>query len=209
MKTIYFIRHAESEANAGFTTINDNSIALTAKGREQAAQLANAISFQPDLIICSKYIRTQQTAAPLLLKYPHIPVKILPIHEFTYLSPKACTGTTTQQRQNQVFDYWDACSPQFIHGEEAESFMQFTQRIDHILQCLEMREANNIIAFTHGHVLRAIWQQLAGYKFNTETERMHYFHHQMSLLPAPNTCIYKATFQKNQWQIIEPQFKTN
>lgn len=207
MKTIHFIRHAQSQANAGLATYDDHSIALTEKGSQQAAQLADAISAKPDLIIYSKYRRTQFTAKPLIKKFPDVPVKTLPIHEFTYLSPKTCAGTTVNQRQNLVFDYWDACSPHFIHGEGAESFLQFTQRIDHSLQCLEMCEANNIIVFTHGHVLRAIWQQLMGLKFSSETERMHHFHHHMSLLQVPNTCIFKATFYKNEWQIIEPQFK--
>ena len=94
MKTIHFIRHAESQANAGEATQNDESIQLTGKGKQQAIALANSITEKPGLIICSKFLRTQQTAAPLKKKFPGVRVKILPLHEFTYLSPAVCAGPT-------------------------------------------------------------------------------------------------------------------
>jgi len=207
MKTIRFIRHAESQANAGEATQTDESIPLTEKGRQQAIALANSISEKPDLIVCSKYSRTQQTASPLIKKFPDVRVKILPLHEFSYLSPAVCAGTTPNQRKSRVADYWEQAGPDFFHGEGAESFNQFIQRIDCCVQCLEFCEAQNILVFTHGHVLRAIWQLLAGHEFSSGHERMHHFHRHMSLLQVPNTCIFKATFYKNEWELIEPQFK--
>lgn len=205
MKTIQFIRHGESQSNAGQATIDDATIALTDLGWQQARTVAETINQKPDLIIYSKFLRTQQTAAPLIKKFPNVPVKILPLHEFTYLSPAACAGTTPNQRKNWVVDYWEQAGPAFIHGPGAESFNQFVLRIDRCLQCIEFCEAQNIFVFTHGHVLRAIWQILAGYQFSSFDEQMHHFHHNMGLLPVPNTCLFKAVFQKNQWQIIEPQ----
>ena len=207
MKTIHFIRHAESQANAGEATQNDESIQLTGRGKQQAIALANSIPAKPDLIICSKFLRTQQTAAPLIEKFPTVPVKILPLHEFSYLSPDICAGTTPNQRKNWIAAYWGQAGPDFVHGDGAESFNQFIQRIDCCLQCLEFCEARNISVFTHGHVLRATWQILIGHKFSSGQERMHHFHYHMGLLQVPNTCIFKATFYKNEWQVIEPQFK--
>jgi broad specificity phosphatase PhoE len=72
METIYFIRHAESEANAGYVTFDDTSTVLTKTGKEQARKLSEQLSESPDLIIYSKYIRTQQTAAPTILKFPKV-----------------------------------------------------------------------------------------------------------------------------------------
>jgi probable phosphoglycerate mutase len=205
MKTVHFIRHAESQANAGEATQNDESIELTRIGKLQAIALTNSISEKPDLIICSKYIRTQQTAAPLIHRYPQITIKILPLHEFTYLSPSLCAGTTPNQRKNWVCNYWEQAGPDFIQGDGAESFNQFIQRVDCCLQCIEFCEAQNIVVFTHGHVLRAIWQQLMYLEFPSDQARFSHFHQNMGLLPVPNACLYKAIFQKNQWQIIEPQ----
>jgi len=69
MKQIWFIRHAESEANAGLPTSDPASIALTAKGFEQAKLVSELIDIEPGLVIMSSYIRTQQTAEPFLKKY--------------------------------------------------------------------------------------------------------------------------------------------
>ncbi len=207
MKTIYFIRHAQSQANAGQATFDNETIGLTETGEQQARQLAQTLTGTPDLIICSKYIRTQLTAVPVIAKLPNTPVDILPLHEFTYLSPTICAGTTAHRRQNWVFDYWESCNPSFVHGVGAESFDQFMTRIEECLAILQTDKAQNMYVFTHGYVLRAIWQILLGHKFPSEYERMHHFHHHMGLLEVPNTCIFKANFNNNEWQIVEPQLQ--
>jgi len=205
MKTIQFIRHAESQANAGQATIDDTTIALTDLGWQQARTVAETITQKPDLIIYSKYLRTQQTAKPLIQKFPHVPVKVLPIHEFTYLSPPKCAGTTPHQRQNWVAEYWELAGADYIHGTDAESFTQFIERVQICLDILSIIEHHNIIIFTHSHVLRAIWQILGDYQFSSFEEQKHHFYHHMGLLPVPNTCIFKANFCDFEWQIIEPQ----
>lgn len=65
--TLTFIRHAESEANAGgvASTVVPGP-PLTAAGQEQAASLANKLSGNKyDGIYASQMTRTQQTAAPM------------------------------------------------------------------------------------------------------------------------------------------------
>jgi broad specificity phosphatase PhoE len=205
MKTIYFIRHAESEANAGNVTFDDASTVLTETGKEQARKLSEQLSESPDLIIYSKYIRTQQTAAQTILKFPKVLTEMSPLHELTYLSPKICQGTTIHSRKNWVFDYWNACNPYFIHGTGAESFIQFIARIEKCLSLLETSKAQNIYIFTHGYVLRIIWQIFLGHKFSSDYERTHHFYHHMYKFRVPNTCIYKAILLNNQWHITEPQ----
>ncbi|MFN7493515.1 MAG: phosphoglycerate mutase family protein [Cyclobacteriaceae bacterium] len=86
MKILY-IRHAQSEANAGGRTIDPVSIPITETGYAQSVSLAEEISEQPDLIIVSPYIRTQQTALPLSQKYPNCLMEVCHIQEFTFLSP--------------------------------------------------------------------------------------------------------------------------
>lgn len=205
MKNFSFIRHAQSQANAGQATLDDATIELTDLGRRQARALSETITQKPDLIIYSKYLRTQQTASPLIEKFPHIPVRTLPIHEFTYLSSNECANTTSHQRQNWVAEYWELAGANYVHGSGSESFTQFIERIELCLDIFESIEHQNIYVFTHGHVLRAIWQLLAGHKFSSADEQMHHFYHNMGLLPVPNTCIFKANFNDNEWQIIDPQ----
>src|SRR5947199_2089152 len=84
--TVWFIRHAESEANAGLSTTDPMHIALTPKGQRQAQQIAQFFPRPPSLIIASHYIRTQQTAEPTCARFPWVPREIWPVHEFTYLA---------------------------------------------------------------------------------------------------------------------------
>jgi len=206
MKTVLFIRHGESEANAGLPTSDPSSIALTAKGFEQAKLVSELIDIEPDLVITSSYIRTQQTADPFLKKYSNIKTEVWPIHEFDFLSPKECMDTTVEQRKPWVKSFWDKCEVYHTHGEGSESFGDFKSRVLASIKRLEEAEEDNIIIFAHGHVMRAIWQY-----FITKDENidMAYFRDNMSRLPVPNIAIFRATFGNGTWAIVEPKFNLN
>lgn len=206
MKNIWFIRHAESAANAGFPTTRPDSIPLTEKGLQQAQELAALITEPPQLFIMTPYIRTQQTAEPLLEKYPDIPTEIWPFHEFDFLSPTQCTDTTVEQRKPWVADYWQRCDPNFVHGTGAESYAEFKFRIIAGLKRLENSPYDFIIVFAHGHVMRAIWQYLITGDTRFDKNCMRYFRDTMTQLPVPNTALFKATSGKGGWNIDEPLF---
>ncbi|MFN7371036.1 MAG: histidine phosphatase family protein [Cyclobacteriaceae bacterium] len=155
MKTLY-IRHAQSEANAGGRTIDPVSIAITETGYSQALTLTEEISEQPDLIVVSPYIRTQQTALPLTEKYPNCPIEVWPLQEFTYLSPVICRNTSPEERRPLVEKYWKSCDPDYIHGEGAESFNLFRKRISEAINDIQSLKLNNVIVFTHEQVILLI-----------------------------------------------------
>ncbi len=155
MKILY-IRHAQSEANAGGRTIDPASIAITEKGYAQSVSLAEEISEKPDLIIVSPYVRTQQTALPLTQKYPNCPMEVWPLQEFTFLSPVICRNTSPEERRPLVEKYWKYCEPDFIHGEGAESFNQFRDRISKAINNINALKLNNVIVFTHEQVILLI-----------------------------------------------------
>lgn len=66
MTTLYFMRHAESEANLADILASQLDFPLTEKGKEDAATIAKEVqqSHSIDHIICSSLLRAQQTAAP-------------------------------------------------------------------------------------------------------------------------------------------------
>jgi len=165
MKTLY-IRHAQSEANAGGRTIDPASIAITEAGYAQSMSLAEEISEHPDLIIVSQYIRTRQTALPLTQKYPNSPMEVWPLHEFTFLSPIICRNTTPKERRPLVEKYWKSCDPDFIHGEGAESFNQFRERISQTINGINALKLNNVIVFTHEQVILLIKLMLLAEQFS-------------------------------------------
>jgi broad specificity phosphatase PhoE len=185
---LLLVRHAESEANAGYKTSNPATIGITEKGRTEAFELANTISAPPDLIIVTPYIRTYQTARPLIDKFPHTPIETWPLHEFTFLSPLACQNTTSLDRLPLVKEYWNKCDPFFVHGPGAESFAQFSQRVTEALQKLKSYESRNVVIFTHGQVMRFAKQYFENLSQPSEMA-MEYFRDRMLVFPVPNTWV--------------------
>ena len=64
MKTIYFVRHGESEANArGLLAGSNSDSPLTKKGQEQARQTGRILKDKPvDLVVASPLSRAYETA---------------------------------------------------------------------------------------------------------------------------------------------------
>ncbi|MDB5156150.1 MAG: histidine phosphatase family protein [Mucilaginibacter sp.] len=206
MKKIWFIRHAESAANAGLPTSQPDTIPLTEKGIQQSRELAEQITEPPQLFVMSPFIRTQQTAKPTLEKFPEVPVEIWPIHEFDFLSPVQCIDTTVDERRPWVFNYWERCEANYVHGEGAESFTTFKNRVIASIKLLETSPYDFIIVFAHGHVMRAVWQYFATKNIVIDDDCMRYFRDTMTLLPVPNIAIFKATFGNNTWSMDDPAF---
>lgn len=67
-----FIRHGESTGNFGIPCDDLARITLTKKGLRQARKVAEAWTEPPSLIVTSPYLRTQQTAAPTIERFPSV-----------------------------------------------------------------------------------------------------------------------------------------
>ena len=154
--TTWIIRHAESEANAGGATDSPHSIRLTDHGHQQASDLAAKFATAPDLIVISTFLRTHQTAAPLIVRFPQVPVETWEVHEFTYLNPRLYPGTTESQRAVFVETYWQRCDPHWNDGGGAESFTDFMRRVDDFSRHLQNRPEAWIAVFTHGYFIQAL-----------------------------------------------------
>lgn len=155
-KRVWFVRHGESEANAGKLTYDPAVIYLTATGEDQAKAMAERFSDAPELIITSRYVRTQQTAQPLMEKYPHVPEIQCDVHEFTYLSPEKCRNTTIADRFPDVQRYWDKCDPNYCDGPGAESFSDFIGRVRTARKRLWKRRERFIVVFSHQQFISAL-----------------------------------------------------
>lgn len=202
MKEIWFIRHGESAANAGLPTNDPASIPLTPLGHQQAMELATEIKSCPGLFIMTPYLRTQQTANPMLEKFPDVPVEIWPLHEYDFLSPAVCQNTTIDERKPWVKEFWSKCDPDYIHGEGAESFKTFNSRVIQGLRKLQELEERFIIVFAHGQVIRAISQYIVT---GNEQLQMETFRDKMLHFEVPNTGIFKCSCSEDRWQMQQPQ----
>ena len=154
MPTVWFIRHAESEANAGQPTAHPATIKLTPKGIEQAYSIASFLK-TPDLIITSPYKRTLETAQPTFERFPDVEREEWPVEEFTYLVPHD-TPTTSFERKPMVEAFWQREDPSYVDGEETESFAAFIFRVQNVIEQLRQTKRNNIIVFSHEQFIRAI-----------------------------------------------------
>lgn len=164
----WLVRHGQSQANAGAATEHPSTIELTELGREQAREIAAKISGVPDQIIVSPFLRTTQTAQPLLdalfARGVRVPVLEWPIQEFTYLSPVRCRGTTAVDRKIWAQEYWHRADPDWEDGDGAESYRQLMSRVDNFSARLRATPGFSLV-FGHGMFFKAF---LIGLEFGTQ-----------------------------------------
>jgi len=151
---LWLIRHGESMSNAGKPTASPSSIELTENGKRQAAALAKRTNNKPDLIIYSPYIRAYMTAKPMMDKFPDVPTKEMSVYEFTYLSPRTCRNTTAEQRRPRVLKYWKRNDPDYVDGDDAESFNDLLNRVKDLLAITH--NGRLVMVFTHEMFIRAV-----------------------------------------------------
>lgn len=191
MKTIRFIRHAESAANAGLPTTDPGEIPLTDNGKLAAARAAAEYDGpEPDLIVVSPYLRARQTSEPFIARFPDAEVETWAVQEFTYISPARCVGTTAADRRPLVEAYWNAASPTHEDGDGSESFLDFIARVRTSLEELRLREAGSILVVCHGIFMNAAAFYQAPEEDPSDTKSMRRFHQYTLDHPVPNLGIW-------------------
>lgn len=202
---VHCVRHGESEANAGAATSDPASIPLTETGRQQAQLVASRINQMPDHLVCSPFLRARQTAAPAQDRFS-LPVASWPIHEFTYLSPSRCAGTSAAERRTWVQAYWDTADPHLVDGHGAESFNAFIQRVRHALADFEqLRETGlrTVFAFGHGQFFQALRWQIESGVGAVDAEAMRAFRMIDLANPIRNATGFSAAFDGRRWSIVD------
>lgn len=126
---VWLIRHGESTANAGLITVNAASSPLTARGREQALRAAGQVPRRPDVIVVSPMQRAIETAAPIIARWPDVPQETWAIQEFTYLSHAKVHGLNVAGRRPMAAAYWRRENPEYVDGDDAESFAAVAGRL--------------------------------------------------------------------------------
>lgn len=161
MKSITFLRHAESAANAGLPSSVPGGIPLTEAGKSAADSAArNYDGPTPELIVVSPFRRAQETAVPFRRRFASALVEEWPVQEFTYLSPERCGTSSAADRRPLVEAYWSAATPETNDGPGAESFHDFTARVQLSLEKLRNRREQAILVVCHEMVIKlAMWME--------------------------------------------------
>jgi broad specificity phosphatase PhoE len=154
---VFLVRHGESLANAGGITCDHAAIPLTELGWQQARDFAAGFTGSPALFVVSPFQRAQQTAAPMLERFPRVPVEEWPVQEYTYLEPTRYNDLSIHQRKPDVLAFWGRADPAYRDGEGAETFSEFVYRVSNTLQRLRAMQPNCLtVVFTQG-----LWMQVA------------------------------------------------
>lgn len=161
--SIFLIRHAESEANINGKTLLHTLITLSEHGHKQAQALCSQLH-KIDHVIVSRYLRTHQTATPLLEKY-NLTLEIDEhVHEFSYLSERKCANTNMDDRKAWVNTYWEKMDYQHRDADDAESFEDLYIRVQAFHEKLKALTENyvqkNLAVFSHGQFLQLLMMQL-------------------------------------------------
>lgn len=185
---IYLIRHAQSVGNVDGITQSHASIALTDLGHQQAQQLLDVLP-QANHVIISPFLRTLQTAQPLLDRDQLTP-EILPIEEFSYLSDAKCKGTTLQQRKPWVDAYWQQLDLDYVDAPDAESFRHLYGRVQALFLLLNQEKSrylnHNLMIFSHGQFLQ-LFKMLQQQHEPVSATLMQKFRQNMLHQPIKNT----------------------
>lgn len=155
MKTVYFVRHGESEGNVGDRQQAPES-PLNTEGLLQAQKVAERLSKIPfQTLVASPFIRTVQTAHEISKKTR----KDFTQHEFLIerLRPSEQVGGLKDSDFNRKSQelYLEA----FVKGEtykDGESFADLVSRAKQTLEFLDSAEQNEIVVVTHGIFLRVL-----------------------------------------------------
>ncbi len=202
MRTLTFVRHAESVANAGGITMPHESIPLSEFGHLQAQALAASLDAAPATVLVSAMLRTQQTAAPLCARFGVVPQVHPGLNEFSVIDPALIAGLDGPQRKPFVHAYWSAPDPHRRQGVNADTFAEFEARV-----CGFMVEMDSLpdaaVIVGHGIWLAMLHWLLLGYNAS-DTAGMAAFRRFQQTLPMPNCAAFSLTHAGGKRWSIQP-----
>jgi len=188
MKTLTFVRHAQSVANAGGVTMVHDAIPLSELGVLQARELSTLLKPKPAAVQVSCFIRTRLTADPFCERCSQ-QIEVNPyLHEFSLIDPALIEGLDGEQRKPFVKAYWDDPDPHRRHGAESDTFAEFAARVGEFLEQMDTLPDGTVI-FGHGIWFALLLWRLLGYRV-IDTADMRAFRRFQLGLPMPNCAVF-------------------
>jgi 2,3-bisphosphoglycerate-dependent phosphoglycerate mutase len=196
LREVWFIRHAESVANAGGRTVAAATYSLSDRGFQQAEQLAPTLPQAVDLVVVSPYTRSQQTAAAYLRAANVGAVEQWPVQEVQYLDPALCVNTTQDERRALSLAYWETCDAEYC-APNSESFVTFLSRAESTLHRLLERPEQKTFIFCHGQFISAIAWLILTRPAGLDTAAMRRFYRFIHGYAVPNCSILPVYIHDN------------
>ena len=156
MKTVYLVRHAESEGNIGLH-FQGHHTSLTERGRAQAEHIARrAATLDIQVVISSPMVRAYDTAVEISARIG------LPIESCEHFSerrrPSSIIGTPmTDAAASALNDAWfESLFTRDARIEDGENYEDIAARTLNALQHLEQHSSDAILVVSHGFFMCAL-----------------------------------------------------
>jgi broad specificity phosphatase PhoE len=197
---VFFVRHAESLANAGGVTMPHAAIPLSATGRKQAAALAARLPATPSAVLVSRMVRTWQTAAPYCASIGMEPRQDAALDEFSLIDDSLIAGMDGAERRRFVGDYWRHPDPHRRWGAKADTFAEFAGRVQDFIARLD-ELADLSVIFGHGIWLIMLHWLMAGKPTLTASDMQAFQRYRLDFA-MPNCATFKLERSKSSaWTI--------
>lgn len=150
MKTIFYIRHGETEANkAGLTAGGELESPLTEKGREQAKRAGKDLQKHGiELMVCSPMQRTVDTARIIANEIGYNPDKIVKKQEFI--------ERNVGQFSNRPHHEYVAVMQENTDPDGVESTQEMVARVKRGFGWIREQKAQRVAIVAHGGVSRIV-----------------------------------------------------
>ena len=171
-KTIYLVRHGESEGNVG-TVYQDIDSPLTERGHEQARFIADRLARLPfDALISSPVLRAKQTAEAITAA-----TGIEPEYSSLFaerIKPTGLAGLDhADPRATALLSEWEESL--FTPGMRVpggDNFDDLSERTSAALAYLSEHESKTIVVVSHGFFLRTLFARIIlGKTYRGDTAR--------------------------------------
>ncbi len=156
LKTVYLVRHGQSEGNIG-DTFQPTDSPLTEKGRRQAEHIAHRIgALEVEALVASPWMRTRQTAEAVALS-TGLDVEYSDLFvERTRPSWSAGKPKNDPKALDLEIRWAESLYDPSLRVEDGENFTDITDRADRALKYLTSRNESSIVVVTHGYFLRTL-----------------------------------------------------
>ena len=154
MKTVYFVRHGESEANVGAATFMGETSKLTERGREQAAFIAKrSARLKFDALLCSTAIRAKETAEYIQKETGKEPEVVEIFTERKLPDELLGKPRDVPETEKMHKDWTDTFYQDDLRVGNGDNFSIFKSRVLQALDYLKARDEVSLLVVTHGFFL--------------------------------------------------------
>ena len=157
MKTIYFIRHGQTQWNKLLKLQGQKNSKLTQEGRDQAQNLSSQLqSLSIELLISSPLGRALETSAILLPKIEIIKNPLLSEMHFG-TAEGLDKEVFKEQYPEEVQNLWTNAPQYDPRAYNGETFISLQKRAQNFLDALATTKESTIAVVAHGLILKMIF----------------------------------------------------